>query len=112
MTVLSINWHKNFINTNGINLHYLSEGEGPLMLMLHGFPEFWYSWRHQIPEFAKDYKVVALDLRRYWEKLQVPTLRIWGENDRFLGQELTYGTEDYVEDFQSYSSGGLSAPAS
>lgn len=247
-----------FINTNGINLHYVSEGEGPLMLMLHGFPEFWYSWRHQIPEFAKDYKVVALDLRGYndsdkpqqtsayamsellkdvegvikgfgyescvlvghdwggaiawhfasaypemveklialniphpakfaqglktpeqlfkswyvfffqlpivpellfqlnnyeaiasafrdsavnksaftdtdleaykdafakdgaltaainyyrnvfskifqkknWEKLPVPTLTIWGENDRFLGQELTDGTEDYVEDFQ------------
>lgn len=65
MTVLSGNWQHDFINTNGINLHYVTEGEGPLMLMLHGFPEFWYSWRHQIPEFAKDYKVVALDLRGY-----------------------------------------------
>ena len=53
------------IRTNGIQLHYVTEGEGPLMLMLHGFPEFWYSWRHQIPEFASDYKVVALDLRGY-----------------------------------------------
>jgi epoxide hydrolase 4 len=53
------------IHTNGINLHYVTEGEGNLMLFLHGFPECWYSWRKQIPEFAKDHKVVALDLRGY-----------------------------------------------
>ncbi|MGD1922552.1 MAG: alpha/beta fold hydrolase, partial [Pleurocapsa sp.] len=40
-------------------------GEGKLMLMLHGFPEFWYSWRHQIAEFAQDYHVVAIDMRGY-----------------------------------------------
>jgi pimeloyl-ACP methyl ester carboxylesterase len=50
---------------NGVRLHYVSQGEGPLMLMLHGFPEFWYSWRHQMAEFAQDYRVVALDLRGY-----------------------------------------------
>ncbi len=55
----------NFIKTNGINLHYVSQGTGKLMLMLHGFPEFWYSWRHQIAEFASDYCVVAVDLRGY-----------------------------------------------
>lgn len=58
-------WYHDTIHTNGIKLHYVTQGEGPLMLMLHGFPEFWYSWRHQIPAFATDHKVVALDLRGY-----------------------------------------------
>jgi epoxide hydrolase 4 len=65
MTVLKGTWQHEYIVSNGIRLHYVTQGQGPLMLMLHGFPEFWYSWRHQIPEFAKDYKVVALDLRGY-----------------------------------------------
>ena len=64
MTIESIGEH-GFIETNGIRLHYVSRGEGKLILMLHGFPEFWYSWRHQIEEFGKDYHVVALDLRGY-----------------------------------------------
>lgn len=67
MPVREETWQHEYINTNGIKLHYVTQGDGPLMLMLHGFPEFWYSWRHQIPEFAKDYKVVALDLRGYNE---------------------------------------------
>ena len=54
-----------FIKTNGVNLHYVSQGTGKLMLMLHGFPEFWYSWRHQIAKFSRDYHVVAIDLRGY-----------------------------------------------
>lgn len=37
------------------------------MIMVHGFPEFWYSWRHQIKEFSKDYWVVAVDMRGYNE---------------------------------------------
>lgn len=58
-------WRHEYITSNGIRLHYIIQGEGPLLLMLHGFPEFWYSWRHQIPEFARDHKVVAIDLRGY-----------------------------------------------
>lgn len=65
MSVLQGAWEHQFISTNGINLHCVSQGTGKLMLMLHGFPEFWYSWRHQIAEFATDYRVVAVDLRGY-----------------------------------------------
>ncbi|MFP4120425.1 alpha/beta fold hydrolase [Coleofasciculus sp.] len=65
MSPITDSWQEDYIITNGIKLHYVTQGEGKLMLMLHGFPEFWYSWRHQIPEFASDYKVVALDLRGY-----------------------------------------------
>ena len=46
------NWEHNFIDNNGVKIHYVTQGEGKLMLMLHGFPAFWYSWRHQIPEFS------------------------------------------------------------
>jgi pimeloyl-ACP methyl ester carboxylesterase len=64
-SVLQPSWTHEYITTNGVKLHYVTQGEGPLMLLLHGFPEFWYSWRHQIPEFAQYFKVVALDLRGY-----------------------------------------------
>ncbi|MGA7992209.1 MAG: alpha/beta hydrolase, partial [Thermoanaerobaculia bacterium] len=37
---------------NGIRLHWVEQGEGPLVVLLHGFPEFWYAWRHQIPALA------------------------------------------------------------
>ena len=58
-------WHHGTLQANGINFHYVTAGDGPLLLLLHGFPEFWYSWRHQIPVLAKTHKVVALDLRGY-----------------------------------------------
>jgi pimeloyl-ACP methyl ester carboxylesterase len=51
--------------TNGIQMHYVTQGNGPLLVLLHGFPEFWYSWRYQIPVLAEHYTVVAPDLRGY-----------------------------------------------
>ncbi|MBD2200222.1 MULTISPECIES: alpha/beta fold hydrolase [Calothrix] len=63
--VIQPSWTHEYITTNSVKLHYVTQGEGPLLLMLHGFPEFWYSWRYQIPEFAQYFKVVALDLRGY-----------------------------------------------
>lgn len=58
-------WRHGYARTNGIQLHYVTQGEGPLVLLLHGFPEFWYSWRHQIPALAHKFQVVAPDLRGY-----------------------------------------------
>lgn len=54
-----------FAKVNGITLHYATAGSGPLLILLHGFPEFWYSWRYQIEELASAYRVVAPDLRGY-----------------------------------------------
>ena len=57
--------HHSFIIQNGIKIHYVASGpeDKPLMLFIHGFPEFWFSWRHQIREFQKDFRVVAIDQR-------------------------------------------------
>ncbi|HLM74283.1 MAG TPA: alpha/beta fold hydrolase [Polyangiaceae bacterium] len=58
------------IKTNGVSLHVVTDGpeKGPLVLMLHGFPEYWYSWRHQIPFFAeRGFRVWAPDQRGYNE---------------------------------------------
>ena len=54
------------VQTNGITLNIAEAGAGPLVLMLHGFPESWYSWRHQFEPLAKaGYKAVAPDMRGY-----------------------------------------------
>ncbi|MDW8419935.1 MAG: alpha/beta hydrolase [Chitinophagales bacterium] len=53
------------ITANSLRFHILEEGEGPLMVMLHGFPDFSYTWRYQIPALSVAYKVVAPDLRGY-----------------------------------------------
>jgi epoxide hydrolase 4 len=50
---------------NGITLHYAACGAGPLLLFVHGFPEFWYEWKDQLLELGKDHRAVALDLRGY-----------------------------------------------
>lgn len=66
MTTPAETWQHRNITTNGIRMHYVTQGEGPLVVLLHGFPEFWYSWRHQVPFLAKHgYTAVAPDLRGY-----------------------------------------------
>lgn len=61
-------WTHHYINANNIRIHYVEQGTGPLVVLMHGFPEFWYSWRYQIPALAKaGFRVVALDMRGYNE---------------------------------------------
>ncbi len=56
----------NFIQLpSGIRLHYQEAGQGPLLILLHGFPDFWYGWRHQITALSAHFRVVAPDLRGY-----------------------------------------------
>jgi len=54
-----------FIQANGIRLHYVREGHGEPLLLLHGWPEFWYAWRKVIPDLAQDFDVIAPDLRGF-----------------------------------------------
>jgi len=54
------------VETNGIKMHIAEQGSGPVVLLIHGFPELWYSWRHQIPVLAEaGYHAVAPDMRGY-----------------------------------------------
>jgi pimeloyl-ACP methyl ester carboxylesterase len=50
---------------NGVRLHYVKAGSGPLVMLLHGFPQHWYQFRHQLAAMADEYTVVAPDLRGY-----------------------------------------------
>jgi epoxide hydrolase 4 len=58
-------WKHETAKVNGIKLHYVTMGKGPVILFLHGFPEFWYAWKDQIPFFGKEYQAVAADMRGY-----------------------------------------------
>jgi pimeloyl-ACP methyl ester carboxylesterase len=65
--------HK-MVPVNGIDMHYAELGQGPLVLFIHGFPELWYSWRHQILFMAANgYRAVAPDLRGYGDTTGAPT---------------------------------------
>src|SRR6187455_702200 len=53
------------VDSNGVKIHYATMGSGPVMVMIHGFPDFWYSWRAQMAALSTRYQVVAIDQRGY-----------------------------------------------
>ena len=54
-----------YAENNRVKIHYVTLGHGPLVLMIHGFPDFWYTWRHQMEGLSDEFQVVAVDLRGY-----------------------------------------------
>ncbi len=57
--------HGYAVSDGGVKIHYATLGKGPLVVMIHGFPDFWYSWRHQMAALAESFQVVAIDQRGY-----------------------------------------------
>ncbi len=62
---MSANQEHGYANVNGVRLHFVSAGTGPLILFVHGFPEFWYAWNNQLDAFSRDRRAVAFDMRGY-----------------------------------------------
>jgi epoxide hydrolase 4 len=65
MSTVAETWKHEYVTANGIRFHCITQGDGPLVLLLHGFPENHYSWRHQMAPLGARFKVVAPDLRGY-----------------------------------------------
>lgn len=71
-------WEHREAVVNGVRLHYVEAGSGPLVVLLHGFPEFWYGWRHQIgPLAAAGYRVIAPDMRGYNQSEKPPSVHAY-----------------------------------
>src|SRR5262245_55847484 len=54
-----------YATSEGVKIHYATLGDGPLVVLIHGFPDFWYTWRVQMAALADRYQVVAIDQRGY-----------------------------------------------
>ena len=79
-------WSHYTTRINGINIHYVLEGEGDPVLFLHGWPEFWYGWRNQINAFSGQYQVI------------VPDMRGFGHSDKpFYGYDTKTSASDMYE---------------
>ena len=82
-------WNHQFIETNGIRMHLVRHGAGHPVVLLHGWPEFWYAWRKNIPTLAEQFDVIAPDLRGF------------GQSDKPRGTASeAYTIDHHVEDLK------------
>lgn len=65
LSAAAFEYKDGYADSNGVRIHYVTAGSGPLVVMVHGFPDFWYTWRHQMEALAGSHQVAALDLRGY-----------------------------------------------
>jgi epoxide hydrolase 4 len=84
-----------YVQINGVRLHVVTAGKGPVILFLHGFPEFWYEWKDQLAEFGKDHLAVAPDMRGYNlsdkpESLDQYKINVLVEDVRALGDHFSH----------------------
>ncbi len=77
-----------FAQSGDVRIHFVTKGEGPLVVMIHGFPDYWYTWRNQMPDLAEKYQVVAIDQRGF------------NQSDQPVGVE-NYSLEKLVGDVKS-----------
>ena len=54
-----------YIDSSGVKIHCVEHGSGPLMVLIHGYPDFWYTWRQQMAAWSDTYRTVAMDLRGF-----------------------------------------------
>ena len=62
---MTVQWDHRTAAVNGINIHYVTQGHGAPVVLLHGWPEFWYGWRKQIPVLSERFNVIVPDLRGF-----------------------------------------------
>lgn len=102
------NFKHSLIDTNGIKLHIAEKGEGPLVIMCHGFPGLCYSWRHQIEAFANaGYRAVAMDQRGYGQSDRPLEVKDYGHDvilKDMLGLQDALGEETAVWIGQDFGS--------
>jgi epoxide hydrolase 4 len=97
--LMAADWKHQYAEVNQVKLHYVEQGKGPLILFLHGFPEFWYEWKDLLPAFARDHHAVAVDMRGYNlsekpEKVEDYAIPVIVEDIRALAGKL--GAEKFV----------------